>query len=106
VVIHVKKHPRFKRRGLDLFTVEKISFPDAALGTKIDVTTLEGKQETLKIPESTQNGEIFKIRNAGMPDLQRRRRGDLYVEIDIETPKKINRKARKLLEELKDELSV
>jgi len=104
VVIHVKKHPKFKRRGLDLLTVEKISFPDAAIGTKIDVKTLEGKMETLKIPESTQNGEIFKIRNAGMPDLNRRGKGDLYVEINIETPKKINRRARKLLEELKDEL--
>jgi molecular chaperone DnaJ len=104
IVIHVKKHPLFKRRGIDLYTVKEISFPEAALGTKINVETINGKQEYLKIPESTQNNEIFKIKGEGMPALQRRGKGDLYVEIQIETPKKINRKAKKLLEELKDEL--
>lgn len=103
IVIHVKKHPYFKRRGLDLYKVETISFPDAALGAKINIETLLGKTETLRIPEGTQNGEIFKIKNAGMPNLQGRGVGDLYVEIHIQTPRNLSRKSRKLLEELKDE---
>jgi molecular chaperone DnaJ len=104
IVIHLKKHQRFKRRDLDLYTIENINFVDAALGTKINVETLKGTQETLKIPEGTQNGEIFKIKNAGMSSLQRRNTGDLYVEIHIQTPKNLSRNAKKLLEELKDEL--
>lgn len=104
LVIHVKKHPRFKRRDNDLLTIEKINFVDAALGTKINVETLSGKVETLRIPDGTQNGEIFRIKNAGMPSLQRRNNGDLYVEIHIQTLKKLSRKAKRLLEEIRDEL--
>jgi len=104
VVIHVKKHPHFNRRGLDLHTIKEISFPDATLGSKINVNTLNGKEETLKIPEGTQTGEIFKIRGQGMPSLHGRGKGDLYVEVKIKTPTRINRKAKKLIEDLKDEL--
>ena len=104
IVVHVKKHPNFNRRGLDLHTIKNISFPEAALGTKIDIETIKGGTETLKIPEATQNGDILKIRNAGMPDIRGRVRGDLYVEINIKTPTKLSRNAKKLLEDLKDEL--
>jgi len=104
VVVHVKKHPRFNRRGRDLHVVEEITFPEAAIGTKIDVETLSGKVEKLKIPEGTQNGDIIKINGQGMPSLHGRGQGDLYVEIHVKTPKKLTRKARKLLEELNDEL--
>ena len=103
IVIHVKKHPRFKRRGNDLLIIENINFVDATLGTRINVETLSGKQETLRVPEGTQNGEIFKIKNAGMPTLNRRNTGDLYVEIHIQTPKNLSHNARRLLEELKEE---
>jgi molecular chaperone DnaJ len=103
VVIHVKKHPIFNRRGRDLHVVKEITFPEAAVGTKIDVETLSGKVEKLKISEGTQNGDIFKIRGQGMPSLQGRGQGDLYVEIHVKTPKKLTRKAKKLLEELNDE---
>ena len=65
---------------------------------------LRSISEKLKIPEGTQNGDILKIRNRGMPDLHGRGRGDLYVEIHIKTPRKLSRKARKLLEELNNEL--
>ncbi len=104
IVIHVKKHPRFKRRNNDLFVTEYINFIDATLGIRIAVETLSGKEETLKIPEGTQNGEIFKIKNAGMPSIRRRNTGDLYVEIRIKTPKNLSRKAKRLLEELRDDL--
>jgi molecular chaperone DnaJ len=104
IVVHVKKHPSFNRRGLDLKTTKNISFPEAALGTKIDIETINGNTETLKIPDGTQNGDVLRIRNAGMPDIRGKGHGDLYVEIHIKTPTKLSRNAKKLLEELKDEL--
>ena len=104
IVIHVKKHPKFNRRGLDLHMIKEITFPEASIGTKTEVITLDGGIERLKIPEGTQNGEIFKIRGRGMSSLRGRGQGDLYVEIQIKTPKRLSRKARKLLEELNDEL--
>ena len=103
IVTHVKKHPRFNRSGMDLHTLKKISFPEASLGTKIDVRGIGENQNTLKIPEGTQNGEMLKIKGAGMPGINGRGKGDLYVEIKIETPTKLSRKAKKLLEDLKDE---
>ena len=104
VVVHIKNHPRFNRRGLELHKIENITFPEAAIGTKIDIETLDGRIEKLKIFEGTQNGDIFKIRGRGMPGLHGRGQGDLYVEIHVKTPTKLTRTARKLLEELDDEL--
>jgi len=104
IVVHVKRHSKFYRRGQDLRVIKKVSFPDAAMGAKVDIETLDGKVVTLKIPEATQNGDILKLRSKGMPYLQGRGYGDLFVEIQVETPKRLSRKARKLLEELKDEL--
>jgi len=104
IVIHVKKHPRFERRGNDLYTVKALSFPEAMLGTKIDVDTLDGGSGKLKIPEGTQHGDVFKIRNKGMPYLHGRSFGDLFVQVTIETPRNLTKKAKRLLEELADEL--
>lgn len=104
VVIHVKSHPKFKRSGLDLYSIEEISFPEAALGTKLDIETLDGESGRLKVPEGTQNGDIFKIRGKGMPSLHGRRYGDLFVEVHVKTPDKLSKTAKKLLEELKEEL--
>jgi len=103
IVVHVKRHPVFNRRGLDLHIVKEVSFPDAALGTRVDIKTLEDEIE-LRIPDGTQNGDVLRVRNKGMPGLQGRGQGDLYVEIHVKTPKKLSRKAKKLLEELKNEL--
>ena len=103
VVVHVKKHPKFKRIGQDLYCVKEISFPEAALGTKIDVETLDGI-EKLRIPEGTQTGDTFRINKKGMPELHGRGYGDLYVEIKVKTPKKLSRRAKKLLGELLEEL--
>ena len=104
IVVHLRQHNIFKRSGNDLFTTETITFPEAALGTKIEINTIDGGTGKLKIPDGTQNGNVFKIRNKGMPYIRGRGYGDLYVEIKINTPKNISRKARKLLEELNDEL--
>jgi molecular chaperone DnaJ len=71
VVVHIKSHPRFTQRGKDLYMVKEISFPQAALGTKLQVDTLDGV-ETLRIPEGTQNEELLKLRGRGMPYLHGR----------------------------------
>ncbi len=104
IVVHVKKHPLFERHGLDLFTTKNISFPDAALGTKTEIKTIDGKNETIKIPNGTQNGDIIKVKNKGMPELHGRGNGDLFVKVNIKTPENISRKGKKLLEQLKEEI--
>jgi molecular chaperone DnaJ len=104
VVTHIKKHPRFNRRGTDLHTIKNIDFPKAALGGKVQIQSINGSTEQIKITEGTQNGEILKIKGAGMPEVNGRGKGDLYVEIKIQTPTGLSRKAKKLLEELKEEL--
>ena len=103
VVLHIRQHPRFERRGQDLLTTQEISFPQASLGTKVEVDTLSGK-ETLKIPEGTQSGDILKISRKGMPNVHGHGHGDLYVQIIVKTPRHLSRKARQLLEELQREL--
>lgn len=104
VVIHILQHPNFYRNGNDLYMIKKVSFPDAALGSKIELKTLDGTNEIMKIPQGTQNGDTIKINKRGMPDLHGRGYGDLTVQIQIDTPKKINKRVKFLLEELKKEL--
>jgi molecular chaperone DnaJ len=99
VVLHVKEHPFFEREGNDLYCVVPISFPQAALGTEIKVPTLEG-EHTLKIPEGTQSGTSFRIRGKGVPVLNGHGKGDLYVEVRVQTPGKLTKRQRELLLEL------
>ncbi len=103
IVLHMKKHPRFKRRGADLYQKIDIMFPKAALGGKIDINTVQ-VSEKLKISEGTESGEVFKLSGKGMPRLHGRGYGDMYVEVHVKTPKKLSRKARKIVEELEKEL--
>jgi molecular chaperone DnaJ len=103
IVVHLRPHQKFKRRGSDLYQIQTISFPTAALGGKIEVETLDGF-EPLRIDEGTQPGAIYKLRNKGMPRLNGRGQGDMYVEIHIATPRNLSRKAKKLIEDLADEL--
>jgi molecular chaperone DnaJ len=99
VVLHVKEHSFFEREGNDLYCVMPISFTQAALGTEIVVPTLEG-EHTLKIPEGTQSGTTLRIRNKGVPVLNGHGKGDLFVEIRAQTPSKLTKRQRELLQEL------
>jgi molecular chaperone DnaJ len=99
VVLHVKEHPFFEREANDLHCVIPVSFSQAALGTEIQVPTLEGEY-TLKVPEATQSGTTFRIRGKGVPVLNGRGKGDLFVEVRVQTPEKLNKRQRELLEEL------
>ena len=100
----MRKDDKYKRNGADLYMSKDITYPDAALGTKIQIETIGNEIEKIKIPEGTENGDIIRIRNRGMPYLRGRGYGDLYIEINIKTPKKLNRRAKRLLEELKNEI--
>lgn len=103
VVIHMKPHPVFERRGADLYRKLSISFPQASLGATLLVETFHGR-EKLKIPEGTENGTLIKLKGNGMPRIQGSGYGDLYVLVEVTTPKKLSRRARLLLEELQREL--
>lgn len=99
VVLHVKEHSFFERESNDLHCVIPVSFTQAALGAEIPVPTLEGEQ-TLKIPEGTQSGTRFRIRGKGVPVLNGRGKGDLFVEVRLQTPSKLSKRQREILEEL------
>jgi molecular chaperone DnaJ len=99
LVLRVKQHAFFDRQGNDLYCVVPISFTQAAVGTEIQVPTLEGEQ-TLKIPEGTQSGTILKLRGKGVPVLNGHGKGNLFVEVRVQTPTKLTKRQRELLQEL------
>jgi molecular chaperone DnaJ len=99
VVLHVKEHAFFEREGNDLHCVIPISVTQAALGTEIRVPTLEG-EHTLKVPDGTQSGTTMRIRGKGVPVLNGHGKGDLFVEVRVQTPTKLNKRQRELLQEL------
>lgn len=102
VVLHVKPHERFVRRGDHIYHQTKVSFPQLALGAKVIVPTLHGDAE-LKIPAGTQTGTLFKLRNKGILHFRGFGKGDQFVEVTAETPTKLSRKQKKLFEELEAE---
>jgi len=99
IVLHVAEHPFFERDGKDLHCAIPISITQAALGTKVNIPTLEG-EATLEIPAGTQSGSSFRMRKRGMPVLNGSGRGDLFVEVKVTTPEKLTREQRELLEAL------
>jgi molecular chaperone DnaJ len=99
IQIQVKPHRFFERQGHDLYCQVPISFPQAALGTEVEVPTLEGT-ERLTIPRGTQSGEVLKLKGRGIPDLHGRGRGDQVLEVVVETPKRLNARQEELLREL------
>lgn len=99
VFIHVKEHEAFERQGSNLYTSVPISFAQAALGSEIEVRTLEGT-DTLKVPAGTQTGTVFRVKGEGMPALGGRGKGDLFVAVTLVTPKSLTKEQRKLLEKL------
>jgi molecular chaperone DnaJ len=99
VVLHVKEHPFFEREANDLHCVIPVSYTQAALGAEISVPTLEG-EHTLKVPDGTQSGTTLRIRGKGVPILNGHGKGDLFVEVRVQTPSKLNKRQRELLQEL------
>ncbi|HEY6374176.1 MAG TPA: molecular chaperone DnaJ [Edaphobacter sp.] len=105
VVLNVKAHKFFERDGDDLHCIMPISFPQAALGTELEIQTLEGPA-TIKIPEGTQSGREFKLRGKGVPHLNSHGKGDLIVQIRVQTPTKLSRAQKDLLRQLSDTMIV
>ncbi|WP_183792263.1 molecular chaperone DnaJ [Tunturiibacter gelidoferens] len=105
VVLSVKAHKFFERDGDDLHCVMPISFPQAALGTELEIQTLEGAA-TIKVPEGTQNGKAFKLKGKGVPHLNSHGKGDLIVEIRVQTPGKLSKQQRELLKQLSETMVV
>jgi molecular chaperone DnaJ len=99
IVLHVKEHAFFDREGNDLHCVIPISFSQAALGAEIMVPTMEDDHQ-LKIPEGTQSGTTFRVRHKGVPVVNSHGKGDLFVEVRVQTPGKLNKRQRELLQEL------
>ncbi|PWU06251.1 MAG: molecular chaperone DnaJ [Terriglobia bacterium] len=105
VFLKVKDHPFFERRDQDLHCTIPLNFTQAALGCEIEVPTLD-QPHKLKVPEATQTGAQFRLRNKGVPMLNGGGRGDLYVHINVKTPTRLTREQRKLLEQLRETLPV
>jgi molecular chaperone DnaJ len=99
VVVRVKPHEVFQRRGRDIMCEVPIPFTVAALGGSVSVPTLEGKAE-LKVPAGTQTGERLTLYHLGLPDARTGVRGNLYVVVTVTVPKKLTKRQRQLLEEL------
>lgn len=99
IVVHIAKHDLFERRGNDLLYTAHISFPKAALGTEIEIPTIEGNVEPLKIPVGIQYGEELRLRGKGIPYLNSFGSGDLIVQMGINTPTNLNEKEKELLRE-------
>ena len=99
VVVHVQEHEFFRREGNHLFCELPVNFTTVALGGEIVVPTLDG-QERMKVPDGTQTGTTLRLRGKGMPDVNGRGRGDLLVTVQVQTPKKLSKEQRQLLEQL------
>jgi molecular chaperone DnaJ len=105
VVLEVKEHTFFERRGADLYCTIPLSIAQASLGTELQVPGLTA-EERLKIPEGTQSGAVFRIKGKGLPDPHGGGRGDLYYHVRVLTPTKLTREQRKIMEQLDATLKV
>lgn len=103
IFLSIEPDAFFQRDGADLFCSVPISMATAALGGKIDVPTIEGTITRVKIPEGTQTGRQFRLKGKGMPVLRSKMTGDLYIQVEAETPKSLTRRQRELLEEFQRE---
>jgi curved DNA-binding protein len=98
--INVLPHPIFARDGNDLYIEKTIRFTQAALGTTIDVPTLDGTTKRLKIAPGTQNNTKIRMKGFGVPGLKGAPKGDQYIKINVEVPKKLTDKQMKIIEQL------
>jgi len=101
VVLHIKTHEFFQRDGDDLLCEVPVSFAQAALGSEIEVPTLDGKA-TIKIPAGTQSGAAFRVKGKGVKNLQGYGHGDLHVRIQVEVPARLTPAQKAKLQEFAD----
>jgi molecular chaperone DnaJ len=101
VRISIAPHPTLRREGEDLYTAMPISFPDAALGTKVTVDCLQGETVRITVPPGIQSGSALRARGKGMPRLHGRGKGDLFVVVEVRTPTQLTPRQRELLKQFK-----
>jgi molecular chaperone DnaJ len=100
--INVHSHDLFKRSDENLFFEFPISIADAALGTTIEIPTIDGGKAKIKIPDGTQNGKQFRLKGKGMPYMRGSGNGDLYVQVNTEVPISLNKEQKELLEKFRE----
>ena len=103
IFLSVAEHPIFQRDGHNLHCRAPVSFVTAALGGSIEVPTLDGGRAKVAIPEGTQPGRQFRLKAKGMPVLRSAQRGDLYIEVAVETPVKLSKRQKELLREFESD---
>ena len=101
----VKAHRYFERDGNDLYCVIPISMTQSSLGGDLEVQTIDGIRIKVKIPSGVQHGKMLRVKGRGVPYLNSKdHRGDMYIKLQIETPKRLSMKAKTLMRELADVL--
>jgi molecular chaperone DnaJ len=103
IFLSIKPHEFFQRDGADIFCRVPISMTTAALGGHVDVPTVEGSRVRMPVPAGTETGKQFRLKGKGMPVLRSKVHGDMYIQVEVETPKNLTRKQRELLEEFERE---
>jgi molecular chaperone DnaJ len=106
VDVAVQPHEHFERDGVDLICRATVSFPDAAMGTELEVTMLDGSKHHVEVPGGTQPGAVISAPGLGAPDVNGRGSGSLHVVLQVSVPRKLTRRAKKLLRQLEDELDL
>jgi molecular chaperone DnaJ len=101
IVIEEEEHPHLKREGNHLIYYLNVGFPDAALGTSVEIPTVDAKAK-IKIEPGTQSGKVLRLKGKGLPDVNSYGRGDLLVEISIYTPTHLTAEEKHALEQLKE----
>ena len=99
IFLSIEPHELFQRDGADIFCRVPIAMTTAALGGTIEVPTVDGNRTRVKIPEGSETGKQFRLRGKGMPVLRSKSMGDMYIQVEVETPKKLTKRQRELLEE-------
>ncbi len=105
VDVSVKQHPLFQRDGANIYVRVPLRMTQAALGAAVDVPSIDGAKQRVTIPAGTQTGDQFRLRGKGFAMLRSAARGDMYVQVSVETPQNLSAKQRELLEQFEGEAS-
>ena len=103
IFLSIKPHEFFQRDGADIFCRVPISMTTASLSGHIDVPTVDGGKTRVKVPEGTETGKQFRLKGKGMPVLRSKVTGDMYIQVEVETPKNLTARQRELLESFERE---
>jgi len=101
VVVRARPDPRFQRDGTDLWRQETLPVPDAVLGTRLEVETMEGGKTEVNVPAGIQPDTVLRLRNKGLPRFGGKGKGDLYLRVKVRIPEKFGREEWTLYEQLR-----